>query len=347
MISDSIDQLELLWDLLPHPTIFPGVVRLFWRKKSGERGGDYARNLQELRHFVSATQGRNVYVAPNPTQSTIGMRHETKDVTHWSFLLIDVDPLSDAVNPQPALVLDEALATLGEWIGKDLKANPPIIIDSGRGMQAWIRLEDILFDDYDTIVPKDGIYLHPGTWKPISMRRKTARRSMGHWLKRLADRIGTMHECKVDSSCSDLPRLMRCPATVNQKTGRETAIICPGSGLHLGYSSLLVTGTPETVYAEPDVNAIPGRTWQMVFSDLTCTAQNYLQNGQEEPTRHKVLFHTTKKLMEVGCTKAETFKAVSRANGLCGEDQELPIEEVIRIVDQVFSGETSTERSNA
>jgi hypothetical protein len=330
-----MDDLDRLWDLLPHPSA-DSVVRLFWRKKTGERGGDYARNLKELRRFVSATQGRNVYVAPNPTQSTIGMRHETKDVTHWSYLLIDVDPLSDAVNPQPALVLDEALRLLGEWIGKDLQANPPIIIDSGRGMQAWIRLEDIVFDDHDTVVPKDGIF-YSGE-KAISMRRKTARRSMGHWLKRLADTIGTMHECRLDTSCSDLPRLMRCPATVNQKTGRETAIICPGSGQHVGYSSLLVTGTPETTYAEPDVNAIPGRTWQLAFSDLTRMAQTYLQNGQEEPTRHKVLFHTTKKLMEVGCTEAETFKAVSRANGLCGEDQALPIEEVIRIVKQVFTG---------
>ena len=159
---------------------------------------------------------------------------------------------------------------------------------------------------------------------------------MGYWLKRLAETIGTMYECRIDTSTSDLPRLMRCPATVNQKTGRETAIICPGSGQHVGYSQLLVTGTPATVYAEPDVNAIPGRTWQLAFSDLTRMAQNYLQNGQEEPTRHKVLWHTARKLMEVGCTREEARKAVTRANSLCGEDQELSPEEIEHAIDTAY-----------
>jgi hypothetical protein len=106
--------------------------------------------------------------------------------------------------------------------------------------------------------------------------------------------------------------------------------------MYQGLAALLVTGTPPEVFVEHPIIQGTGRTWQLAFSDLTKTAQEYLQNGQEEPTRHKVLYHTVRKLAEVGCTKEETYKAVYRANTLCGESHALDKREVDRIVEEVY-----------
>src|SRR5258705_814973 len=80
-----------LWNILPHPS--PAhVVRLF-AKKGEEKRGDFARSEKELERFIRSNIDYNTYVAPNPTLSTIGLRHNSNDVTHWSFLFFDVDPV--------------------------------------------------------------------------------------------------------------------------------------------------------------------------------------------------------------------------------------------------------------
>jgi hypothetical protein len=334
------DQLEMLWNLLPHPSP-DHVVRVAYRK-DGKMVGDYARNLRELRRFASLATERkgNVYVAPNPTTSTVGSRHSSADVDYWSWFLIDIDPLDGAVDPRPHDTLWRALLLLGEWVGKDFALNRPVIIDSGRGAQAWIRLDDVIL--------REECPMFAGAWAiekssaiagvctGFGTSRKTARKTMGYWLKELAERVGTMNECRVDTSCSDLPRLMRCPGTVNQKTGRLSSITSEGSGPNFGLATLLITGTPKEVFEEPEANVVPGRTWQSAFSDLTRTAQQYLLNGQEEPGRHKVCYHTAKKLAEVGCSRDEALKALLRANGLAGEDQELSPSDLKHCLDTAF-----------
>lgn len=308
------DQIDLLWSILPHPSS-DHVVRLFWRGSGEERGGDYARNKKELERFIDNTIGYNVYLAPNPTTSTIGMRHSSSDVTHWSYFLIDVDPLASCAYPKPGIVMDRALSLIRGWTGReDLD---PVLIDSGRGMQAWLRLSDTPFGE--------------------NMTRMRARKAMGYWLKRLADEIGLSEGCKIDTSTSDLPRLMRCPMTANTKTGRKAQIISAGAPPTEGLGELLCSLVPEQVYAEPEPGMYQqGRKWQHAFSDLTRTAQAYLQNGQEEPGRHKAMWHTARKLSEVGCERSEAFRAIVRANALLGEENELPLSEIERALDKVY-----------
>lgn len=303
--------------------------------------GDYARSLKELRRFAEACEGkaRNVYVAPNPTRSTVGTRHTAADVTHWGFFLIDVDPLTDAENPDPMPVLDKAIRLMGDWTMAHLYRHPPIIIDSGRGAQAWFPLEHIIFDDSNPDVPENRILVYNG--HPISVRRKAVRKAQGYWLKKLAEAIGTMNECRIDTSCSDLPRLMRCPGTTNQKTGRRAAIVHPGEGPIEGLAQHLML-VPDEVYSEPDpTEYVKGRTWQLAFSDLTRMAQQYLLNGQEEPGRHKVMWHTARKLCEVGCTREECRRALRRANSLAGEDQELSVEEIDHAIETAYGKEVT------
>lgn len=332
--------MEVLWSILPHPS--PEHVARVAYRKDGRMVGDYARNLGELRRFANICRDRrvNAYVAPNPTKHTVGTRHSSVDVTHWSWLLIDIDPLTDAVNPEPMPVLREALLLMGEWLGKDLGGDRVAIIDSGRGAQAWVRLDDlplydrtVLFAGASVVEPHqriDGVCTHVG------IEWKWASKAMGYWLKKLAERIGTVNECRVDTSTSDLPRLMRLPGTLNVKTGREARFVQPGTGPVLGLASLMLTGTPKEVFVEHEVTVDPGKKWQMYFSDLTREAQQYLLLGREEPGRHKVVWHTAKKLAEVGCSREEARKAILQANVMNGEDQELKPSEIEHALDTAF-----------
>jgi len=324
VLEPDRSEIERCWELLPHP---PGtVVRVFARnRETGELDGDFARNATEMFHFARTNMDKQVYVCPNPCrEGTAGVRHTAKDVTHWSYLLIDMDPIEDVFDPEPAL--EEALLWLGEWNGRDFgpRGQRPLIIDSGRGRQAWIRLEDVPLDD-------DG---GPGDLACVALDRKIARKVNGHWLGKLMDKLGMCHGCKVDTSTSDLPRPMRMPGTFNQKTGRMATIVEPSSTLFSGLATLLTVGTPTVKLIEPDVVPIaPGLPWQMALHRLTLTAKTYLKEGQEEPGRHKVMWHTARKLHELGVSRAEARKALTQANKKRGEDQELGPEEIEHALD--------------
>lgn len=325
------DVYDDLWKILPHPG--GTVVRIFTRK-GDSRDGDFAKSAAEIRQFARGHQDRNVYVAPNPSSSTLGARHSAKEVTHWSFFLIDMDPVCSCppdrkpkqarcqtcrgkANPQAAL--DEALLWLGEWMGRDLTKGKPIIIDSGRGCQAWIRLEDV-------VLGEEG------------MDRAIPRRVSGYWLKRLDERLGLCHGCRIDTSVSDLPRVMRCPGTVNIKTGREAGFINLTDRVFVGLAKMLVVGTPEKALKDPapPTNVEKGQSWQDVFVHLTLMAQKYITLGQEEPGRHKVCWHTAKKLQELGVTRTQARHALSWGNTRRGKDAELSREEIEHALDTAY-----------
>lgn len=328
LLTPDRSEIERCWNLLPHPE--RTTVRVFARNRdTGELDGDFARNAGEMFHFARINADKQVYVCPNPCrEGTAGVRHTAQDVTHWSYLLIDMDPIEDTYDP--AAALEEALLWLGEWNGRDfgLPGNRPLIIDSGRGRQAWVRLEDWkLADD------KADVEAHRAGG-PICIGRKIARKVNGYWLKKLTDHLGMCHGCKVDTSTSDLPRPMRMPGTFNQKTGRMATIVEPSAVSFAGLATLLTVGTPDEVKIEPDVIPIKaGLPWQMATHRLTLTAKKYLKEGQEEPGRHKVMWHTARKLHELGVSRAEARKALTQANKKRGESQELSPEEIEHALD--------------
>jgi hypothetical protein len=315
-------EIQKCWSLLPHPD--GSIIRVFARNRvTGEMDGDFARNADEMYHFAERNVDKQVYVCPNPASKRAGTRHGAEDVTHWSFLLFDMDPIEDVYDAAPAL--DEALLWLGEWAGRNFFQRRPIIIDSGRGRQAWIRLDDILL----------GGDHAPGG----GMDRKTARKTMGYWLTRVSDKVGLSHGCKLDTCTSDLPRPMRMPGTFNQKTHRMARIVDVGAGSFEGFASLLVTGTPDKVFIEPEVRPLaPGTPWQKVVSSLTLMAKDYLKTGREEPGRHKAMWHTARMLQERGIGRDEARKALRQANRLRGKSQELSAEEVEHALDTAFGG---------
>jgi hypothetical protein len=317
-------QATLLWTILPHPSD-QHVIRLF-AKGGTKRFGDFARSPADILRFIVASPAMDIYVAPNPTLCTTGIRHTAADVTHWSWLLLDLDPVEDECEPMEAVT--EALLWLGEWVGQDL--NPTtgqvITLDSGRGAQAWIRLDDWPLADESE-----------GDHGSNFLARKVARKTMGYWLKRLAEKIGTYQGCRLDSCVSDLPRVMRCPGTINLKTGRLAAFVNFTDQVHNGLAHRLVVGTPEKTFNELEPGELaPGTPWQSVYTKLTRKAQQYLTEGKEEPGRHETLWHVCKKLQEVGIDRNETRKALEYGNALLGPDSALPVSQIETVLEQVY-----------
>ena len=330
-MSTTQSEIATLWKLLPHPK--GSVVRLFARKGS-ERNGDFARNAREIEQFAKQYVGWNVYVAPNPTSYMGGERHAAKDVSHWSYLLIDVDPVcrcerigTNVVNlcdtcageANPMWFVGEALELLMDATGHSTGATP-IVIDSGRGAQAWIRLNDVRLDNNE----------------PID--RKIARKTNSYWLKWLDEEMGYRYGCQIDTSTSDLPRVMRCPGIFNVKTGKMAKFFQPSPTIYALMHERLIAGVPKSVFEEPEVPGLEaGQKWQQVFPHLTLTAQNYLLYGQEEPGRHKVVWHTARKLAELGVTREEARRALRRANELKGEEEELEPDQIEHALNTAYS----------
>jgi hypothetical protein len=235
---------------------------------------------------------------------------------------------------RPAEALEEALLWLGEWIGKDFSKNRPLTLDSGRGVQAWIRLEDWKFadDKADVAAHRSG--------GPVCIGRTIARRVNGYWLKKLDEKLGVTHGCRIDTSVSDLPRVMRCPGSINVKTGRMSKFINVTDRVFVGLAQLLTVGTPTSAMSDPESpkDVVAGQSWQMVFPHLTMMAQVYLTQGQAEPGRHKVMWHTAKKFRELGVSRREASRALKWANRLQGEEEELPTDQITHALDTAYNG---------
>lgn len=333
---------EGLWSILPHPTPHH-IVRLFARK-GDKMLGDFARSPQEIKKFCDSANGLNIYVAPNPTMSTVGIRHSAVDVTHWSFFFIDVDPVCKCP-PQkedeefipcitcqrkedPYSAMNEAIKIFGGWAGRNLENNFPNLIDSGRGVQLWLRADDReLINDLEKINPFEG---------PIT--RKIARKVMGYWLNKLSKRFGTQYGCNIDTSCSDLPRVMRMPGTENTKTGKKSQIIIRQKEPYKWLLPMLIGGIPEEILKEYEHPQRIGYKWQTVFNLLTKAAQDYLLHGKEEPGRHKVAFHTAKSLSELGIERSEAERAIVWANQIKGADNALNDNDIQHALNTAFGG---------
>lgn len=198
-------------------------------------------------------------------------------------------------------------------------------------------MEDVVLDDNFGEGRIVGA-AEPGGGSTEVIHRGTVRRVNGYWLKKLDERLGVTNGCRIDTSVSDLPRVMRCPGTINIKTGREAQFIEATDYVQRGLAHLLVTGTPPKALRDPTPTkgVAAGQTWQRVFPHLTRMAQLYLSQGQEEPGRHKVMWHTAKKLQELGVLREEARKALRWANKLKGKEEALPTDQIEHALDTAY-----------
>jgi hypothetical protein len=304
-------------------------VRLFARDANGRLLGDYARTYRELERFVECFDGKyNLYVALNPTTSTIGKRHGTSDVTHWSFFPVDIDP------DTPDAPVAETSRMVINWMRAEFGINgDPIIIDSGRGRQLWYRLSDYPLTHGDS-TPAE---LDSRPWIPGAR----ARRAMRYWLSRIADAVpSSFTSCKIDPTVSDLPRVMRLPGTINLKTRRRGAVLNPLTTVYDTLGDEMIRKTPEKDLAyEPRGEVLSVSSWQQAIPHLTRACRDYLTEGKSEPGRHTAMWHLVKNLKERGVEQEQSEDAAHYANMLRGAEEALSTTEVEKIITQVYGGD--------
>ncbi len=310
-----MDAFEHIWSLLPHPE---GSVVRWFAKSSDLRIGEYATSAKTLRSAAANHVDKNFYIQPNPTTQKAGIRVNANAISHWSYFLVDIDPIPNMPDARPDLVMDEVLLWFGEWMGWDFKRDSPMLLDSGRGMQAWFRLEDTPFDVASS-----------------EYSRRMVSSAMSYWLQSIARKVGVLHQCKLDTTTSDLPRIMRCPGSINQRTGRTATIVSEGVCFK-GLAHRIITLTPKSTLlaAITPPTERHNHPYQIILPLLTLRAKNFIQDGVDSPGRHTAIQHAAKTLWEKGCCERELRKAIKRGNEKCLPEpvEEKEIERILRDV---------------
>jgi hypothetical protein len=257
-------QLELIWPIIE----VDGQVAYFGRREDNRVTGGWARDPEHLTTIATNLEraGFNVYTHLNRSEHKRSVKGSTRHITEWRHLFIDVDPVGD-----PSQIGDVMARALCE-----LPARGSTIIDSGRGMQAWVRMIEMPTPDAES--------------------RARVERSMSALLRKVAT-VADLPGCKVDSGCSDLARVARLPGTINTKTGRMAQ-------LHARYSSRV---HPEWVLAHDPGQPEPIATkltnpcrFLEVWPHLTLTAETFMFDGMVEPGRHNAAIATVRNLRELG-----------------------------------------------
>jgi hypothetical protein len=216
-----------------------------------------------------------MYVAMNPSKQLEGKRVSGRDITHWSTICIDIDPIEAASDP--SLAAWSVTAHLREILGE---AVAPTVIDSGRGMQLWLRLQPL--------------ELNPD----LRWRVRSAVGSLLWMLKEATP----VHGCVVDTSTSDLARVARMPETVNSKTRRRSEILERGQLLgEAGVHSILALAQP---FGPPPAAFISGSFeeggWKRAAHHMSELSKDFLEFGVPEPGRHKAAYAAAAALRDIG-----------------------------------------------
>ena len=324
MTSFQIDQIVKTFHLVASN----GVAR--WAARKGDTlEGSWAANPMELVQFAEAYEDWNFYVQPNPSQKRHGKRCSAADVTDWRWFLVDLDPSSsDPVNEDDyGDAIFEVVAALQAYMGK---AYTPLTLHSGRGRQLWFRLtvdepwycKSNLASMFKlTRVGLEGIEVID----EIPMR-SAVQDAQRYWLKQLAGRV-TSHYVSLDTSTSDLPRLMRCPGTINTKTGEIARFFTAyDEKTHFcaGLAEKLLRYVPVTEFRRGYQGPLPARSpfsehqpWQAAAAWCTGRGADYLSFGALEPGRHSGAVAAARSLAEQGVSEGEILKALAFGGSLC------------------------------
>lgn len=271
----------------------------------------------------------NSYIQLNPTEKLTGTRCRAEDVSHWSWFVLDIDPVGGVpfdtefgtLTPPglPEVMLEKAESLMKAQFG--LSKLHRVLIDSGRGMQAWYPLGPISTNEtihvHTEPLPRDFELedVHNVT-RELRMG-DAASRVMSYWLGWLSARLGSYAGCVIDTSVSDLPRVMRLPFTINQKTGRRASIIETTSKVNESLARRLLTYAPYKVWKDRPAVDVAGGGWTAYVGHMTRGGRIFLTEGAEEPGRHRAASAAMLSLLDLGCPMEEIKAALRFGGSLC------------------------------
>lgn len=313
-------QAKQVFDLFKGQWPSNSVMHLFFRTLKGRIHVDVAPNPETLERLTewATGSGYNCYVQVNPTYAAWPGRARTDTITHWSWFLVDLDP----TGPDPDLdgAEDFVMGFLSNYLG--IIHLHAVVIDSGRGRQLWFPLDTT---PTDKLVPlrTEPLPRHPDAADILSNTRmvpmrEAAPRAMAYWLGVLRDRMPIGLDITVDTSVSDLPRVMRLPFTINQKTGRRGSILSTQPRQNVGLADKLLHYAPYRLWKERAVVPIGGGTWPAYLSSMTVGGRKFVTEGQQgEGGRHRAASAAMLSLLELGCPLDEVKAAIRFGGQLC------------------------------
>jgi hypothetical protein len=277
--------------------------------KDGQRAGGLVTNDGALRSLLTNT-GHNLYVHLNPSVARqFSPKANASDVTHFTNLLVDIDPLSADAEPRKAL--DAATTALETLLPGSTEASS--VVYSGRGFQIWVHFA--------------GQDLRGNQELRHSVHRATSA------LLGMVD-CGTFG-CRVDTSCSDLSRVARLPGSVNQKTGQLASYLREDYTRLLDIGSLLVFDSGPPVRTDAP-KLPPGSPVGFVLPHLTLKAATFLTEGVDSPGRHASAYAAAASLREAGIELETAAEWVVRGGKRC--DPPLPPSECIAATRCAYNG---------
>jgi len=336
---------EKVFSLLPQP------LRVFTRK-GDEHFGMVAGNPAQLRNIANWAEAeeQNVYLQMNPSDRISGTRVAADEIRSWCWFLVDIDPVEKKALEEYGfleMAADRVQGMLQGYLG--LEKIHRTVVDSGRGIQIWYPLGPEATDrrlgcrtapwsgDLDEIEKDVELY----------SIAEAAQRAMSYWLKFLRERLpfGQIGDlgCVIDLSVSDLPRVMRCPFTVNTKTGRRTRLLMEARGANPTLADKLLKYAPHHVWKRPDAVCLTGATestpWQVFVPHMTVAGRRFIQEGTDEGGRHFAAVAAARSLRDLGCSAVQARLAVLEGWKRCTPNDD--VGEVDTIIRRNFARQSS------
>jgi hypothetical protein len=286
---------DRLWEKMS----FNGRMRWMRKFRSGVVAGGTA-NRESFEGLVASNPSdADMYIGLNIDACPWKQRVTAQDIVTWRYVCVDIDPLVPDANPLDFIVM----TNLGG----------SVVVYSGRGIQLWYELPptqifDALLPDYQRRTNRfltEYSALYPGT----------------DWC--------------VDTKVADLPRVVRCPGTINTKTGKMAEVWAWGTGPSkplldklLGYD---LAPLPEVVPLDKHLTNLFD-----LLPHLNVTSRRFLLHGADSPGRHSACYSTVKDLHDRGADRgaAETWTVAGAAKSL----PPLPYRDTARIIKQVYGG---------